>query len=223
MYVRGVFRIKCPGRNNFNTNHFRSLAISGLFKAFSLPIWMYHSHWSIYRRKAAADSFLLLIWATPSKFFMRQPWDSERPAGFDFASLKQKKVCRSRLRQIERLADRLDAFVAIKSPRMRRQQSVSLSLHKNQPWDDDMGLFGLKIGWDIARGFLMEAASMASPQDLLYSSSNSNHNDGGHFCHFVIFLSLTAIMIKFVRMIYRVFSQSILSTNSFIFAKFWQP
>jgi hypothetical protein len=199
MYVRGVLRIKCPGRNNFNTNHFRSLAISGLFKAFSFPIGMYHSHWSIYRQKAVADSFLLLIRATPSKFFMRPPWDSERPAGFGFASLKQKKVCRSRLRQIERLADRLDAFVAIKR------------------------LFGLKIGWDIVRGFLMEAASMASPPDLLYSGSNGNHNVGGHFCHFVIFSSLTAIMIKFVQMIYRVFSPSILSTNSFIFAKLWQP
>jgi hypothetical protein len=28
---------------------------------------------------------------------MRPPLDSERPAGFDFASLKQKKVCSSRI------------------------------------------------------------------------------------------------------------------------------
>jgi hypothetical protein len=61
IYVRGVFRIKCAGRNNFNMNHFRSSAISGLFKGFSLPIRTYRSQRSIYRRKAAADCFLLLI------------------------------------------------------------------------------------------------------------------------------------------------------------------
>jgi hypothetical protein len=35
---------------------------------------------------------LFLVSATPSKFFMRLTWDSESLAGFDFASLKQKKV-----------------------------------------------------------------------------------------------------------------------------------
>jgi hypothetical protein len=90
--IRGVFRIKCAGQNNFNTNHFISSAISGLFKARSLLIRTYHSQWSIYHQKAAPDSFLQLIRATPSTFFMRPPWNSERPAGFDFASLKQKKV-----------------------------------------------------------------------------------------------------------------------------------
>jgi hypothetical protein len=69
------------------------------------------------------DSFLLLIQATPSLFFMGLPWDSERPASFDFASLKQKKVRHSHIWQIERLADHLDAFSAIKSSGMRRQWS----------------------------------------------------------------------------------------------------
>jgi hypothetical protein len=119
--VRGVFRIKCTERNNFNMNHFKSSAISGLFKACLMPILAYRSQRSLYRRKAAVDSFLQLIQATPSTFFMGPPWDSERPASFDFASLKPKKVCRSRIRQIERLAYCLDAFAAINSPGMRRQ------------------------------------------------------------------------------------------------------
>jgi hypothetical protein len=63
---------------------------------------------------------------TSSTLFMRPPSDSERPAGFDFASLKQKKVHRSRVWQIERLADRLDAFTAIKSPGTRHQRSQFL-------------------------------------------------------------------------------------------------
>ncbi len=89
-------------------------------------IQTYRSQWSMYRRKAAADSFLLLVRATPSKFFMRPPWDSERSAGFDFASLKQEKICRSRIRQIVRLMDRLGAFAAMKSLAMVRRQSLFL-------------------------------------------------------------------------------------------------
>jgi hypothetical protein len=115
--VRGVFRIKCTKRNNFNMNHFKSSAISGLFKACLMPILAYRSQ----RRKAAVDSFLQLIQASPSTFFMGPPWDSERPASFDLASLKPKKVCRSRIWQIERLAYCLDTFAAIKSPGMRLQ------------------------------------------------------------------------------------------------------
>jgi hypothetical protein len=102
-------------------NHFKSSAISGLFKACLMPIRTYCLQWSLYRRKAAVDLFLQLIQVTPSTFFMGPPWDSERPASFDFASLKPKKVCRSCIQRIERLAYRLDAFAAIKSPRMRRQ------------------------------------------------------------------------------------------------------
>jgi hypothetical protein len=46
---------------------------------------------------------------------MRPPEDSVRPAGFDFASEKQKKVCRSHDQQIERLADRLDFFATFET------------------------------------------------------------------------------------------------------------
>jgi hypothetical protein len=120
-YIRGVFRIKCVGRNNFKTNYFKSSAISGLFKACLMPIWTYRFQQSLYRQTVAVDSFLQLIQATPSTFFMGPPWDSERPASFDFASLKQKKVYRSRIRQTERLADRFYTFAAIKSPEIRRR------------------------------------------------------------------------------------------------------
>jgi hypothetical protein len=124
--LRGVFRIKCAGRNNFNTNHFRSLAISGLFKACLMPIRTYRSQQSTYRRKAAADPFLVPIRATPSRFVLRQPWDSERSAGFDFTSLKPKNVRRSRIRRIRRLTNHLDAFAAIKILLLRRRRSPFL-------------------------------------------------------------------------------------------------
>jgi hypothetical protein len=52
---------------------------------------MYWSQQFIHRQKVAADSFLLLVQTTPSKFIMRPPWDSERSASFDFTSLKHKK------------------------------------------------------------------------------------------------------------------------------------
>jgi hypothetical protein len=90
------------------------LATSGLFKACSVLIQTYHSQQSIYCQKAVAISFLLLIWATPSKFFMRLPWDSERPAGFDLVSLKERKACHSCIQQTERLADHLDASLPSK-------------------------------------------------------------------------------------------------------------
>jgi hypothetical protein len=61
-----------------------------------------------------------------------------------------------------------------------------------------MSLIGLKIGWDVARVFVMEAALTVLPPDLLYSGSDGNHDIGGLFCHFVILSSLTAILIKFV-------------------------
>jgi hypothetical protein len=61
-----------------------------------------------------------------------------------------------------------------------------------------MGLFGLKISWDVARAFLTEAVLMVLPPDLLYSGGDGNHDVGGNFRYFGIFLSLTALMIKFV-------------------------
>ncbi len=56
----------------------------------------------------------------------------------------------------------------------------------------------MKIGWDVARAFLMIAVLRVSPPGLLYSGGDGIHVVGGHFRHLGIFLSLTAIMIKFV-------------------------
>jgi hypothetical protein len=36
--------------------------------------------------------------------------------------------------------------------------------------------FGSKIGWDIARAFLTEAALAVLPPDLAYSGGEDNHN-----------------------------------------------
>ncbi len=79
-----------------------------------MPTLTYRSQWSIYRWKAATDSFLLLIQATPSKYFMRPPWDSKRSASLNFASQKWKKIRCSRIQQMGRLADCLGAFATIK-------------------------------------------------------------------------------------------------------------
>ncbi len=125
-YIRGVFRIKCAGRNNFNTNHFRSSAISGLFKACLMPIQTYRSQRSTYHQKVAAEPFSVPVQATPSRFVLRLPWDSERSAGFNFTSLKPKNVHRSRIQRIRRLTNRLDAFSAIKSLLLRRWRSPFL-------------------------------------------------------------------------------------------------
>jgi hypothetical protein len=73
-------------------------------------------------------------------------------------------------------------------------ESVSLSFRKNQPWDNNMQLFGLKIGWDIARAFLAEAALTVLPPDLVYSGSGSNHNVSSRFHLFGIFSSFTGLM-----------------------------
>ncbi len=59
---------------------------------------------------------------------MRPPWDSERSASSDFTSLKQKKVCRSDIRQIDQLADRLFAFAPIWKRGMRRWRSLVIVL-----------------------------------------------------------------------------------------------
>jgi hypothetical protein len=82
-----------------------------------------------------------------------------------------------------------------------------------------MGLFGLKIGWDVARAFLTEAALIVLPLDLLYSGGDGNHEVGGHFRHFSIFSSLTALMIhKICLNDCQGLIPSLLSTNRFILA-----
>jgi hypothetical protein len=45
----------------------------------------------------------------------------------------------------------------------------------------------LKIGWDVVRVFLKEAALTVLPPDLLYSGGDGNHDVGGLFRRFVVF------------------------------------
>jgi hypothetical protein len=85
--------------------------------------------------------------------------------------------------QIEKAVDRLDAFTAIRSCQEVPPESVSSPLHKNQPWDNDIGLFGFKIVKDVVRTFLKEAASTVLPPDLLYSDGNHNVNSIFHRFH----------------------------------------
>jgi hypothetical protein len=47
-----------------------------------------------------------------------------------------------------------------------------------------MRLFGLKIGWDVAKAFLTDAALTILPLDFLYSGGDGNHDVGGPFRHF---------------------------------------
>jgi hypothetical protein len=70
-----------------------------------------------------------------------------------------------------------------------------LSSHKNLPLDDNIELFGLKIGWDVARAFLTVAALVVLPPDFLYIGGDSNYDIGGTFCHFGLFSSLKTLMI----------------------------
>jgi hypothetical protein len=52
-----------------------------------------------------------------------------------------------------------------------------------------MSLIGLKIGWDVARAFVIAAVLTVLPPDLLYRGGNGNNNVGGLFYRFVVFNS----------------------------------
>jgi hypothetical protein len=69
----------------------------------------------------------------------------------------------------------------------------ALSLYKNQSWDNSLGLFSLKISWELARVFLMPG--------LLNSSSDSNYDIGGPVHHFGHFSFLAAL----IRLLSRLF------------------
>jgi hypothetical protein len=65
--------------------------------------------------------------------------------------------------------------------------SGSLYFHENRPWDDNIGLFCLKISCDVARAFLMEAALTALPPDFWNIGNDTNHEVGSPFHHFGYF------------------------------------
>jgi hypothetical protein len=75
--------------------------------------------------------------------------------------------------------------------------TAALSLYRNQSWANILELIGLKIGWDLARAFLMWATLTVYPPGFLNSTGNSNHGVGGPFHHFLCFSSLTALMKEF--------------------------
>ncbi len=63
----------------------------------------------------------------------------------------------------------------------------SSSHYRNSSWDDNLDLFGLKIGWDVAGAFVMWAVLIVSPP-----GGDSNHDDSSlfrHFGHFFFFYS----------------------------------
>jgi hypothetical protein len=60
----------------------------------------------------------------------------------------------------------------LKVPELGAGVVCFLVLPQNWPWDNYMGLFGLKIGWDVARAFLTEAVLTVLPLDSVYSSGD---------------------------------------------------
>jgi hypothetical protein len=68
------------------------------------------------------------------------------------------------------------------------------SQYRNQTWNDNPELFGLKISWDLARAFMMEAALMVSPPDFLNSFNDSTHDVSSPFLYLLNLPYLTAWM-----------------------------
>jgi hypothetical protein len=60
-------------------------------------------------------------------------------------------------------------------------QTGSSAHYRNSSWDDNLELSSLKIGWDVARAFVMSAALTVMPLDFL---NCGNHNVKDPFSHF---------------------------------------
>ncbi len=73
-------------------------------------------------------------------------------------------------------------------------ESVFSSFHKTGPRITIWDFTALKLA-GCSRAFLVEAALIVSPLDLVYSGGNGKHDIGSPFWHFS---SLTSLMIKFV-------------------------
>ncbi len=136
---------------------FKTLLFQDFFKAYSELIQTYCSQRSNYRQKAAAVLFLVLVQKTPASSLRGCAGTARSlPAQISPLFNSYRSPC-CRIWWIGRLADCLDTFTAIKIPEWDAGR-VSLSFHKNWPWDNKMRLFGWKIGWDTARAFVMCAA-----------------------------------------------------------------
>jgi hypothetical protein len=122
---------------------------------------------------------------------MRPPCDSKRSAGFEFASLKQKKIP-----QGWRII--LAPSLPLKVLQRGAGRACFFAPPQNRPWEDDMRLISLRIGWDVARPFMMDAALTVSPPDSVKSGGNGIHDFGGCFRHFGLFSSVITLMIKLI-------------------------
>jgi hypothetical protein len=86
---------------------------------------------------------------------LKLSWDSERPASSNLALGKRKSPLR------KYLAKRTGGGSYLSLRRnLNRQAEAALwteasSLHRIQSWDNNLGLFSLKIAVELARAFLM--------------------------------------------------------------------
>jgi hypothetical protein len=62
-----------------------------------------------------------------------------------------------------------------------------LDLHRNQFWDNNPDLFGLKIARSLAGAFLVQTALTVLSPDFPDSVGESIPDISGHFCHFSYF------------------------------------
>jgi hypothetical protein len=88
-------------------------------------------------------------------------------------------------------------------------------LFKNQSWDDNPDLFGVKITRDLARVFLKQTTLTVLLPNFLNSNSDSNHDVGGPFRLFVHFSSLKALVGEFGWFYDMFLSPYTLSTDNF--------
>ncbi len=110
---------------------------------------------------------------------------------------EQKNVHRSRIWRIGRLADRLDAFAAIKSPGIRCQRSPFLCPSTKPALGQQYGTFQLE-NWLGHRQSLFKgscADGLATGLSIQQQRRKPRHRS---FHHFGIFSSLTALTVQFV-------------------------
>ncbi len=156
-HLWGVFRIKCAGQNNFNTNHFRNSLFQDFFRPnqsrFGLTVcsglsttkrqrWTCFCCWC--RRPPSS-----LSWGCPGQQEVKQ---------LRLSSLKQKKVRCGGILGTGRLVDHLDAFAAITVLEwVTGRVWVFIISQKPALGLQQGGLFSLKIIWDVSSAFLVEA------------------------------------------------------------------
>ncbi len=183
--LQGVIRMKCAGQNNFHMNHFKSSIISGLcwpsHNWFGCTFWAGPSTskwqriylWWWFRRSRHSSS-----WSSPGMSLV-QPAPT--------SPLGKEKVHWGNIWQKGRLVDCLFVFATDEIPEWNRGIVCVFILTQNQSWESNMGLFSLKIGWDLAYAFRCSLHWRFDHRTLLNSGSERNHDISGSFCHFGYF------------------------------------